>query len=205
MVEGCKDFRRWYGVTRKSGAEFVLPVGRCPFCGASGAFQVKGRIDNIPYFGEIMETSVSCSSCRFRHSDVMCLGERVPMRYEFQITSEKDLMVRVVKSSTGMIKLPELGVTVEPGPSSEGFVSNVEGVLNRIEEGIRLAVREADAVRHRRGKAKIKKLDAIRAGKRRARLIILDPFGHSAIVDERAKGRKLTRRELASLKVDLPR
>lgn len=120
------------------------------------------------------------------------------MRYEFQITSERDLMVRVVKSSTGTIKLPELGVTVEPGPSSEGYVSNIEGVLDRVEGAIKLAVKEADAVRRRRGEAKIKKLDAIRAGKRRARLIISDPFGHSAIVDKRAKKRRLMKRELAS-------
>lgn len=179
--------------------EFVLPIARCPICGAKGTFRVKGRIDEIPYFGEMMETSASCESCEFRHADVMCLGERPPLRYEFQISSEEDLKVRVVKSSTGTIKLPELGVTVKSGPASEGYVSNVEGVFNRIEEAIRLAIKKVDALRRRRGETKLKRLDEIRAGKRRARLIIIDPFGYSAIVDERAKKRELTRRELASL------
>ncbi len=180
--------------------EFLLPIERCPICGAKGTFRVKGRIDHIPYFGEIMETFTNCTSCEFRHADVVCLGERPPLRYEFQIKSEEDLKVRVVKSSTGTIKLPELGVTVEPGAASEGYVSNVEGVLNRVETAIKLAIKKVDATKRRRGQAKLKKLDEVRAGKREARLILMDPFGHSTIVNRRAKKRELTKRELALLK-----
>jgi len=180
--------------------EFLLPIERCPICGAKDTFQVKGRIDYIPYFGEIMETFANCTSCEFRHADVVCLGERPPLRYEFHITSEEDLKVRIVKSSTGTIKLPELGVTVEPGPASEGYVSNVEGVLNRVEGAIKLAIKNTDATKRRRGQAKLKKLDEVRAGKRKARLIIMDPFGHSTIVNRRAKKRELTKRELKLLR-----
>lgn len=183
---------------RKRG--FLLPIGRCPICGAKGTFRVEGRIDNIPYFGEMMETSASCTSCKFRHADVISLGEHPPLCYEFQITSEEDLKVRVVKSSTGTIKLPELGVTVEPGPASQGYVSNVEGVLDRVKEAIKLAIEKVDAPRRRRGEARIKKLDEVCAGKGGTRLILMDPFGHSAIVDEHAKKRELTKRELASLR-----
>lgn len=183
--------------------EFVLPIERCPICRAKGTFQVRGRIDNIPHFGETMETLVTCSGCKFKHADVMHLGEREPMRYEFQITSEDDMMVRVVKSSTGTIKVPELGVTVKPGYASEGYVSNVEGVLDRVGEAIKLAIEKADPTRRRRGEAKLRKLDEIRRGKRKVELIVMDPFGHSAIVDERAKKRMLTKKELSKLKAEL--
>lgn len=180
--------------------EFALPIERCPSCGATGAFQIKGRIDDIPYFGEVMETVLTCSNCDLRHADVMCLGERKPMRYELKIASEADLMVRVVKSSTGTMKVPELGVTVEPGPASEGYLSNVEGVLNRIEQAVKLAMKKARGAQRRRGEAVMRKIEAIRGGKLKARLIIMDPFGHSAIVAERVKKRELKRRELMSLK-----
>jgi len=180
--------------------EFALSIERCPSCGATEAFQIKGRIDDIPYFGEVMETVLTCSNCDLRHADVMCLGERKPMRYELKITSEADLMVRVVKSSTGTMKVPELGVTVEPGPASEGYVSNVEGVLNRIEQAVKLALKKAKGVQRRRGEAVMRKIEAIRGGKLKARLIIMDPFGHSAIVAERVKKRELKRRELMSLR-----
>jgi len=46
----------------------------------------------------------------------------------------------------------------------------------------------------------LKKIHAIRGGKLKAKLIIMDPFGNSAIVDERAKKRYLNQRELKSLK-----
>ena len=180
--------------------EFAIPIERCPSCGASGSSEFRGRILKVPYFGEIMETLVSCSKCNLRHADVMCLGEHPPMRYEFLISSDRDMSVRVVRSSTGTIKVPELGVTIEPGPASQGYVSNVEGVLNRIEEVLKLAIAQADEPRKKRGQALIEKLQAIRQGKLKARLILMDPFGHSAIVDERAKKRKLKRSEILALK-----
>ncbi len=180
--------------------EFTLPVERCPICGATGAFHVKGRIDEIPYFGEVMSTSLSCGACKFRHADVMCLGERKPMRYEFTISSEADMVVRVVKSSTGTVKIPELGVVIEPGPASEGYVSNVEGVLDRVQTTLELALRGADPGKRGHGERLLKKLQTIRQGKLRARLILTDPLGNSAVVHERAKKRELKPRDVVKLK-----
>jgi zinc finger protein len=180
--------------------EFVLPIECCPSCGATGAFQIKGSVDDIPYFGEVMETLVTCSNCGLRHVDVMCLGQRKPMRYEFKITAESDLMVRVVRSSTGTLKVPELGITVEPGFASEGYVSNIEGVLERIEQAVKLALKGVRGAKRRRGEAILKKIEAIREGKLKARVLIMDPFGHSAILAKRVKKRELNRRELMSLK-----
>lgn len=182
----------WGEPAQKRG--FEIPIERCPFCAAVGAFKVRGRIEEIPYFGEVMETLATCDSCKFKHADVACLGERDPARYEYEIKSEEDLMVRVVRSSTGTIKLPEIGVTIDPGPASEGYVSNVEGVLDRVEEVLRLAMRTADPVRRRRLEARMKKLSDVRSGRSKATLIVIDPFGYSAIVSERAKARKLKRR-----------
>jgi zinc finger protein len=180
--------------------EFVLPIECCPSCGATGTFQIKGSIDDVPYFGEVMETLVTCSNCGLRHVDVMCLGQRKPMRYEFKITSETDLMARVVRSSTGTLKVPELGVTVEPGFASEGYLSNIEGVLDRIEQAVKLALKGARGAKRRRGEALLRKIEAIRGGKLKVRVIIMDPFGHSAILAERVKKRELNRRELMRLK-----
>jgi len=181
--------------------EFVLPIGRCPACGAQGTCEFRGIINDIPHFGETMESLVSCSRCKFKHADVMQLGEKEPVRYEFKICSEDDMMVRVIRSSTGAISLPELGVTVRPGPSSEGYISNVEGVLNRVEDVVRISVKKADPTRQRNAKIKLKKIDEIKQGKFRAKLIIMDPCGHSVIVDKRAKKRKLTKKEIAELEI----
>ena len=181
----------------------MLPIECCPICGAKGTFQVNGRIDNIPYFGETMETLAACSNCKFKHADVTHLGEHEPMRHEFLIASEDDMMVRVVRSSTGTIKVPELGVTVKPCSASEGYVTNIEGVLYRIEKAIRLAIERTDQIRRRRGESKLKKLEDIRRGGVKVRIIMMDPFGNSAIADRGAKKRKLTKKELTKLKSEI--
>lgn len=180
--------------------EFVLPIEICPMCGAKGTFQLVGRVDDIPYFGETMETLVTCSSCKFKHSDVMHVGEREPMRHELRISSEEDMSARVVRSSTGTMKVPELGVTIRPSSGSQGYISNVEGVLNRIRDVISSAMASASPAKRRVAKRKLRALENIVQGRKRARLIVMDPFGHSAIVGERAKKRRLSKKEIAALK-----
>ncbi len=179
--------------------EFVLPVDVCPICGAKGSSQITGRIDDIPYFGETMETLMSCSSCNFKHADVAHMGEREPVRYDFTISAEADMRVRVVRSSTGTVKIPELGVTIRPSSASQGYITNVEGVLNRIRDVMNSAAKCAPPDRRRVAERKLAKLEEIAAGRRKARLILLDPLGHSVIVDKRSKRRKLTKKEIAAL------
>jgi len=179
--------------------EFVLPVEFCPICGAKGTFQVYGRIDDIPYFGETMETLVTCTSCNFKHSEVTHLRQQEAMRYEFQITSEEDMKVRVVRSSTGLIKIPELGVTIRPSSGSQGYITNIEGVLNRIKDVISSVKEHAAPAKRRAAERKIRKLEEVIQGREKARIILMDPFGHSAIVDARSRKRKLTRREIEAL------
>ncbi len=179
--------------------EFVLPVEICPICGAKGTFLVTGRIDDIPYFGETMETLVACSSCNFKHSDVTHLGQREAIRHEFKISSEEDMSVRVVRSSTGTIEIPELGVTIRPSSGSEGYITNVEGVLNRIRDVIISAKGGASPSKRRAAERKLWALEEVIRGRKRAKIIIMDPFGHSAIIDERTKKRKLTKNEIEAL------
>ncbi|MBP3800305.1 MAG: hypothetical protein ILA19_04935, partial [Bacilli bacterium] len=40
--------------------------------------------------------------------------------------SKETLSVRVVRSQSATVTIPEIGVKVEPGPKSEGYVTNVE-------------------------------------------------------------------------------
>jgi len=179
--------------------EFVLPAENCPICGEKGTFKVIGRVEDIPYFGETMETLVTCSSCNFKHSDVMHLGQNEPMRYEFQTSSEEDMKVRVVRSSTGTIKVPALGVTIRPSSGSQGYISNVEGILNRIEDAINSAMIGANPAKRRLARRKLKVLENIKQGRKRTKIILMDPLGLSAIFDERVKKRRLTKKELAKL------
>ena len=81
--------------------------------------------------------------CGFRHSDTILLTQKEPVRFTLQVTSIEDLDARVIRSSSGTIRIPELGVDIEPGFASESYISNVEGVLDRIEGVVGFATRSA--------------------------------------------------------------
>ncbi|MGQ9788166.1 MAG: ZPR1 zinc finger domain-containing protein [Candidatus Hadarchaeaceae archaeon] len=179
--------------------EFVLPVEICPICGAKGTFQVFGRIDDIPYFGETMETLAACSSCNFKHANVSHLGEHEGARYEFLIKSEEDMKVRVIRSSTGTIKIPGLGVTISPGPGSQGYITNIEGVLNRIKDVLTSLIDSAPSTKRSLVEKKLRKIEEITRGRAKAKIILMDPYGHSAIIDKRSKRRALTVKEIKGL------
>ncbi|MFH1786067.1 MAG: ZPR1 zinc finger domain-containing protein [archaeon] len=144
-------------------------AGKCPVCGSD--LEYSWSEENIPYFGNILITLLKCK-CGYKSSDAISTDEKAPYHGELKV-SKKTLNTRIVKSSTGNVRIPELGVDISSGPASEGYVSNAEGVLNRIEE----------AIGSRRGGAKVKKMMAdVRAGKKTVTLIIDDPKGNSFIV-----------------------
>jgi zinc finger protein len=178
--------------------DFEISIECCPVCGATNSCTFRGKIHDIPYFGETMESLLYCSACNFKHSDVMHLGKREPTRYEYRITSPDDLMVRVVRSSTCHIKIPELGVHVRPGPAGEGFVSNIEGVLERVKNALMIIINSGFGDRENAEK-RLKSLEEVKKGNAIATLILEDPCGNSAIVSPKAMKTKLTDEELSEV------
>ena len=108
--------------------------GTCPACGADIQI-VHHRID-IPHFPDLLLVTIACDACGYRHTDTIIPGEREPARWMVRIEEPGDLSTRVVRSTTGTIRIPELGLAVEPGTACEGFVTNVEGVLSRFERAV---------------------------------------------------------------------
>ncbi len=122
-----------------------------------------------------------------------------PTRYEYVINSKSDMRIRVVRSSSGTISIPEIGASVEPGPVSEGFVSNIEGILERIKN----VTEDMETKNKKKKKEILEEIEKIRNGKEKATLIIDDPLGNSAIIGKKAKKRKLTDKEIKKLKTGM--
>lgn len=177
--------------------KFQIFFERCPFCGGENSCQLFGMIHVIPYFGETIESVISCSRCGFKHADVMHTEEREPRRYEYTVESDEDMRTRVIRSSTGVVEIPELGVSITPGSRSEGFVSNVEGVLERIRQAIERAMigGEEEGIR-KRAEEKLEFLERLKTGRARCTLVVWDPRGQSAVVHPKARSRPLTEEEL---------
>ncbi|MBI2576955.1 ZPR1 zinc finger domain-containing protein [Candidatus Woesearchaeota archaeon] len=158
---------------------------QCPVCGAKSLQLMEAERD-IPYFGKVFLFSMTCSSCKYHKSDVECDSKKDPSRYTLEIGSEADLKVRVVKSAEATVKIPYI-TTITPGPASQGYVTNVEGILQRVKNEIE-AVRDTTDDDGERQEAKnlIKKLINIMWGKQKQKVIIEDPSGNSAIISDRA-------------------
>ncbi len=89
----------------------------------------------------------------------------------------------VIKSSTAKIEIPELGITIEPGPSAQAYISTVEGVLYRVLEVLEAYPME-NRVKYERKKEEV--MNAIN-GESRFTFILEDPYGNSLIIPKNKK------------------
>ena len=159
--------------------------------------EVEYEIEN---FGRVLMSVTTCSSCGFRHTDVFSLTTHSPTIMSVKIASPDDLRTRIVRSGTSTITVPELGVSIKPGMNSEGFISNVEGVLTRIEDVLRFMTRSLEGRRKQKAELVLRKVQRAREGKLPITVVLKDPFGNSGIISKKAKKRRLSTRELNSLR-----
>ena len=164
----------------------VLEGETCPMCQKKTLTLMEAERE-VPFFGMLAIFSMDCSSCNYHKADVEGLKPHDPVKHTFEISSEEDLKVRVVKSSTATVKIPHIG-SIEPGMASNGYVTNIEGVINRIKKQIEnMKAAEEDRDVQKKCKNLLKKITRILWGQEKAKLILEDPAGNSAIVSEKVK------------------
>ena len=162
----------------------IVP-GPCPSCNTE--IEYLYLTENIPYFSDILIVSASCDTCGFRYVDTQLLGQGEPVRYELAVTTADDLDIRVVRSMSGALAIPELGVRIDPGPACQGFVTNVEGVLDRIGNVVRGALSWGTESERENAIRILDNITAVRAGSFPVTLILQDQLGNSAIISDKAR------------------
>lgn len=173
--------------------------GDCPVCQTKESAEFISKNEKIPYFGEIMESTIICTKCGYKHSDVICLEQKDPIRYSLK-TNKDNINARVIKSQSATVSIPELGLKVEPGSKSQGYVSNVEGLLNRFEDAVKTALNFVEDDESKNNATNIlDEIEAVKNGEKSVEIIIEDPFGHSMIIHEDASKRELTLDEIKCL------
>ena len=175
-------------------------VIKCPACGVDGiATSIMKEIE-IPHFGKVLETTIKCGKCGFKHSDIISLEQNDPAKYVLKISKET-LSTRVVRSQSATVSIPEVGVKVEPGPKSEGYVTNVEGMLIRFEGAVKKALQLfEDEQSQKNAKNTLNNIQELIKGNGTATLIIDDPFGQSNIVSDDVEILEIPEEELKELK-----
>jgi zinc finger protein len=173
---------------------------KCPACGIDGIAKSIMKEIEIPHFGNVLETTIQCDKCGFKHSDIIALEQNDPAKYTLEIC-ENTLSVRVVRSQSATVSIPEIGVKVEPGPKSEGYVTNVEGVLTRFESAVKKAMQLfEDDESQNNAKNTLVQIQELINGNGTATLIIEDPFGQSNIVSDDVIISEIPQDELKNLK-----
>ena len=99
------------------------------------------------------------------------------------MSSIKDLSKRVVKSKYCSIEIPSIDLRISPGSSSEAYISNVEGLLDRIIDSLK-SIESLTPGKKTEFDEKIKILNRAKKGNLKLEIIFDDPTGQSAILLE---------------------
>jgi zinc finger protein len=161
----------------------TVVLGPCPCCNTDIEYLYK--TENIPYFSDILIISAICPECGYKFVDTQLLKHGDPARYTAAVEAEDDLTIRVVRSMSASIEIPELGVRIDPGPQCQGFISNVEGVLDRIEGVVKGALSWGTEVEKKNAVALLADIAKVKTGTFPITLILEDPRGNSGIIAEK--------------------
>ena len=168
----------------------ILEGQTCPACNKPTLTLTEAESE-VPFFGKMYVFSMSCGNCNYHKADVEAAEKHDPAKWTVEISGADDMKIRIVKSSTGTVKIPFV-TTIEAGPAANGYVTNVEGILNRVKrilEGLR--DNAEDKSERKKAKNILKKLHKVVFGDEKLKIIIEDPEGNSAIISEKAVKGKL--------------
>ncbi len=172
------------------GNREILEGETCPVCHAK-TLTLMEEAREIPYFGICHIFSMDCSSCHYHKADIEAEEQKEPSRYAIEVSSEEDLKIRIIKSASATVKIPHI-MTIEPGESSNGYITNVEGIINRVKKQLEFARdEEEDSAKKKKLKNMVKKLNKVLWGQEKLKIIIEDPSGNSAIISDKAEVKKL--------------
>lgn len=154
----------------------------CPVCGRS-PLQFKDSEYETPYFGRLLLSLTQCSNCGFSQRQVTLLEEHEPSVYSTTVSSVDDLSIRIIRSDTAFIRIPELGVEIQPGVAAEATISNVESLLRSVLERAEFLCDTAETGEERHNaKAFLHTLEKALEGKMELTVILEDLRGNSQII-----------------------
>ncbi len=150
---------------------------KCPVCGEK-ALTIAYYTYEAPLVGEVIIETGKCAYCGFRWSDASIAESQGPRTITFEVNGRKELNALVVKASSATIRIPELGVEITPGPAAHGYITTVEGIIQRILDHVPSECFSSSSKCYK----KVKALEKAMEGDIKFTLIIEDPLGKSAII-----------------------
>jgi len=178
----------------------------CPICYSSNGLKLFVHISEIPYFGEHTQMTMMCDSCGWKNTDFIPAEGKKAGSWTMKINTIEHMRVRVVRSSSCTVRIEEIGLEVEPGGNSSGYITNIEGVLNRFRDIVEMILRQAKRDNEQNVEkclALLEEISEIKKGNKEIEIVLLDPMGHSQILHDDAISRELKKEEIAELSVGI--
>ena len=169
---------------------------QCPDCNKSAT--ISEYIKTIPQFGKILISTLKCEHCGFKFNDVMNAEFHGPKKYTAEIKKPADLHTKIIRSSSATIKMPKLGIKIEPGPASEGYFTNIEGLLDRTESALKALGADNPAV-----KKELKLIARAKNAELKFTIEVSDPFGNSGLVGGNVTEKAMSEKEADRLKTGM--
>ncbi len=186
----------------EDGFEFETTTP-CPVCNSENT-EVTQKIVDLPHFPQLWLFNLVCKECKYKHNDFLNLSVKEPMKYIYHAENKDDYTTKIVRAANGTINFPKIGAIIEPGPSANGFISNIEGILRDIQEKAQHLLRDAineDEIKQI--EEYIKQLDEYIEHNLPIDIVVEDPFGNSSIIpfdSEKLEIIQLTHDEAEKLK-----
>lgn len=170
----------------------IVENQQCPICAQNKATFSEYEIDDA-FAGPIACFSIKCNACGFKNSDLEFLEPGPAAEYSIDIETKEDLNIRVIKSGECEIKIPSFRISVDSTMSSEGFISNIEGVLNRFKHQIEFLREDLDLEKEKRKKLKniLNGIEEVFNGEKKITVKLIDKSGNSAIISDKVQVKKL--------------
>lgn len=174
----------------------------CPICKSDNTTALQRPLD-IPNFPNHYLFTFKCNDCQFRHNDFFSIDPQDPKRLSYVAKGKEDWTTKIVRSGSATINVPLLGALIEPGPSSEGRITNIEGIIRDIREKVVFLAQNSDTLEERENAANmLVTIDRLLAQFGEIEVIIDDPMGNSLILPfdpSKLHERKLTEEEVSKL------
>ena len=111
---------------------------KCPAC-KNGIIVISKTTYDLPDKDKMLIIKFECNECNYSKNDIIPLTTKTePGILTLKVTNEEDLKSKIYRSPMGKLEIPELEVIVEPGPSADFYYTNVEGILDRFEQAVRI-------------------------------------------------------------------
>lgn len=153
----------------------VESILECPVCGKK-SLEIRSAELEIPHFGIAFIFTEVCTNCGYRTNDIRFEG-KFPRKDSVRIENSEDLKIKVVRGNEGRVEIPELGLILEPGPNAESFITNIEGLLERFSEIIKLFDKDKIADIE-------EKIEKAKNGELAFTILLDDPTGVSHFIKE---------------------